>query len=288
MKIGIIGHGSIGKRHAENAAALGHQVIVYDPANRMDVKFEREVYETVDACVIATPSPFHESGIRACVERGVHVLVEKPISTSIGLLPDLLRIADEKGLIVMMGNNLRLHPCVQMAKRWIADGCIGRPLWGHFNCCTLSAKAPYLSDGVILNTGAHEVDIALHLMGPAQVVSSYAREGEYGDELSHFVLKHDSGAISSFNLNFVTPAEVREFWIAGELDNIGVDLPKRHISCNRLGSSIGPGDYDLDYENEMRAFIGRIGGDITPGASGHDGLSTLRLLLAIRKLAALS
>jgi predicted dehydrogenase len=288
MKLGVVGHGSIGSRHAANASALGHDVLVYDPASRRDVQFERNIYDSdVHAVVIATPSPFHEGPLRACIERGKHVLVEKPLSTSLGLLPDLLRIADDKELVVMVGCNMRFHTCVQMAKRWIADGSIGRPLWANFICATQSAKAPYLSDGVILNTGSHEVDLALHLLGPAHVISATTRAGEYGDELSNFTLEHDSGAISSFVLNFVTPNEIREFWIAGEDDNIGVDLPSRHITCKRLGSSIGPGDYDLDYVNEMRAFVDRIEGKITPGASGHDGLATLRVLLDVRKMAGL-
>lgn len=286
MKIGVVGHGSIGSRHATNLRALGHEVLVYDPANTRDVKFERNIYEECEAVVIATPSPFHESGIRACVERGKHVLVEKPISVGIGGLPAILDSAADKGLIVMMGNNLRMHPCVQMAKRWIAEGSIGRPLWAHFNCAQLNTK---YSDSVVLNWGAHEVDVALHLLGPAEVVTSTIQFncGMGVEDTADFVLKHESGARSSFHLDYVTPNEIREFWIAGEEDNIGVDLPSRHITCKRLGSSVGPGDYDLDYVNEMRAFVDRIEGKITPGATGEDGLVTLKVLLDVRKKAGL-
>lgn len=287
MKIGCVGYGSIGRRHAENAAKLGHEVVVYDPVSRRDVKFERNIYEQVDACVIATPSPFHESGIRACVERGVHVLAEKPISTAIGGLPAILESAAAKNLVVMMGNNLRMHSCVQMAKRWIAEGSIGRPLWAHFNCAQLNTK---YTDSVVLNWGAHEVDLALHLFGPARVVTAsvYFDDESRIDEIADFLLIHDNGCRSSFHLDYVTPNEIREFWIAGEDDNIGIDLPSRHITCKRLGSSVGPGDYDQDYLNEMAAFVDRIDGKITPGATGEDGLATLKVLLDVRKKAGLS
>ena len=68
MKIGILGYGSIGRRHADNAKKLGHEVIVYDPMlQHNDVKFEREVYDQAVAVVIATPSTLHEAGLRACV-----------------------------------------------------------------------------------------------------------------------------------------------------------------------------------------------------------------------------
>src|SRR5882724_9266173 len=115
MKIGIVGHGAIVRQ-------LGHQTIVYDPANQSDVRFEREVYDKADAVVLSTPSYCHEAGLRACVERGKHVL-------------------------------------------------IGKPLWAHFTCAQPSSKALYLSDGVILSSGAHEVDLALHLFGSGRVSS---------------------------------------------------------------------------------------------------------------------
>ena len=287
MKIGIVGHGSIGKRHAENADALGHQVIVYDPASRMDVKFERDVYETVDACVIATPSPFHESGIRACVERGVHMLVEKPISVGVGHLPLLIAEAAKKNLVFMMGNNLRFHPCVQQAKIWITQRELGDPKWASFICAAETTKKTYRGDGVILNTGAHEVDLALYLLGPAKVICASAECIDGEDILVDFVLKHQNGARSSFHLDFETPNEVREFWISGE-KNIGVSLPTRAITLTGIDAKQAPGSYDDDYRNEMMGFIDRIEGRFAPGATGEDGLAALKVLLDVRKKAGLS
>jgi len=286
MKIGIVGYGSIGKRHAENAVALGHDVIVYDPIGRMDVKFEREIYEQADAVVIATPSPFHESGIRASVERGKHVLIEKPISIAIGHIPALLSSAKDKGLVMMMGNNLRFHPCVQQAKIWITQKEIGDPVWANFICAAETTKKTYRGDGVILNTGSHEVDLALYLLGPAKVVYASAKYVDDQDVLADFVLQHQSGARSSFHIDFETPNEVREFWIAGE-KNIGVSLPGRGISLSGMPLKQAPGSYDDDYRNEMAAFIERIEGRFAPGASAEDGLATLKVLLDVRKKAGL-
>lgn len=287
MKIGCIGYGSIGKRHAENAAALGHEVIVYDPANRMDVKFERDVYDQVDACVIATPSPFHESGIRACVERGVHVLVEKPISIAVGHLPVLIAEAAKRGLVFMVGNNLRFHPCVQQAKIWIAQREIGDPVWANFICSAETTKKTYRGDGVILNTGSHEVDLALYLLGPAKVVYASAKYVDDQDVIADFVLQHQSGVRSSFHIDFETPNEVREFWIAGE-KNIGVSLPTRAITLTGLPARQAPGSYDDDYRNEMMGFLDRIEGRFAPGATGQDGFETLKVLLDVRKKAGLA
>lgn len=282
MKVGIVGYGSIGRRHAANARALGHEVFVYDPVlpKSERVAFEREIYEECDAIVVASPTMFHEQALRACVERRKHVLMEKPIAAQVGALPSLLETADEHGLVIMMGNNLRLHPCVQQVKQWLGAGEIGDPLWASFICAHTTEK--YTSDGVVLNTGAHEVDLAIYLFGPAKCVVASETS-----ETANFVLHHDSGVRSTFLLDHATPHRIREFWIAGENMNIGVDIDARRMSLS-TDATQAPGSYDDDYINEMRAFIHRINGVFAPGASGHDGLATLRVLLDVRKKAGLS
>jgi UDP-N-acetylglucosamine 3-dehydrogenase len=298
MKVGIVGYGSIGKRHADNAQVLGHEIVVYDPLVRRDVKFERMIYEQCDVVVVATPSPAHEGPLRAAIEHRRHVLMEKPISTSVGMLPILLGDATEKNLVVMMGNNLRFHPCVQQAKEWIDDGKIGTPVWAHFICGQESTKPLYLSDGVILNTGAHEVDMALHLLGPAKVAYANSctklRAGTadsdvnvfFTEDIADFMLVHDNGCRSTFHLDFITPNQIREAWVVGSEEKIGIEL--RNRTCSLGGEARArPGNFDGDYFSEMTAFFDRIKGETTPGATGWDGLATLRVLLDVRKMAGL-
>lgn len=288
MKIGVLGLGSIGSRHAHNLRCLGHEVLEYD-----NPKFNltcspnpkrNAVIAEADALVIATPTPCHYRDLIDCMTAGKPTFVEKPIAAT---YQEWRGLRDNPGTSgVMVGTNLRMHPCVQQAKEWIASGHIGKPLWSSWICATKSEKSPYLSDGVILNTGAHEVDIALYLFGPAQVVSAWAHAGEYGDDIADFVLEHESGARSRFYLDFITPKEIREAWIVGEDNNIGIDLPGRRISLGSMTTGHN-GDYDKDYIAEMEAFVDRIAGKITPGASGDDGLATLRILLDVRKKAGL-
>jgi predicted dehydrogenase len=279
VKIGVVGYGSIGRRHATNARMLGHEVHVYDPVLPAGerVAYEREIYEECDAIVVASPTLFHEQALRGSVERGKHVLMEKPISGQIGAIPKLLDLADEKRVQVMMGNNLRLHPCVQQVKRWLAAGEVGDELWASFTCAIQAEK--YTDDGVILNNGAHEVDLALYFFGPGRCMSAYGFHEE-----ATFAIVHDSGVRSFFHLDLATPNRIREFWIAGDRQNIGVDLDARRMS---LGSEAkqAQGSYDDDYLNEMRAFVDRINGRFAPGASGRDGLATLKTLLDVRKRA---
>jgi len=288
MKIGIVGCGSIGSRHRSNAVRLGHETKVYDLAMKCDFKFERELYDWCDAAVIATPSQFHEGPLRACIERGKHALVEKPISVSVGGLPALLDQAKAKGLTVMMGNNLRFHPCVTQTKRWLIEGRFGEPRWAHFLCAT-EPTATAFRDGVILNTGAHEVDLALHFFGPARILaSSVERDGV--DTIVDFVLRHDSSGVrSSFHLNIVSPKRVRQFWIGMEEKTLGADLDLRRFAGDGdyNGYHYG-GSYADDYGTELQTFIARAQGEDgtqgLPGATGREGLETLAILEAIRDI----
>lgn len=298
VKIGIVGYGSIGQRHENNLRKLGHQVVIYDPAyGGSDVRRETGIYDdkNIEAVLVCTPSPFHEGPLRACIERGKHVFIEKPISTSIGMLPQLLEAADSKNLVVMVGTNLRFHPAIERAKRWIDEGLIGRPLWASFICAQENTK---YRDSVILNWGAHEVDVAIHLLGPVDAVLAAtvdrrsAEDNDLGigspinECVADFVLRHKSGARSSFHLDYITPREIREAWIAGNAKNIGIDLVSRRASFGSFVEQL-EGSFDSDYVDEMAAFVARIQNGVTPGATGWQGLAVLQTLLDVRKKAGL-
>lgn len=299
MKIGIVGVGTIGQRHWSNALKLGHEVKVYDPligGSDRDFKFERLLYDWCDAAVIATPTMFHESGVRACVERGKHVLVEKPISIAEGGLQAILTSAAYKQIVVMMGNNLRFHPAVQRAKQYVDSGLLGQLRWANFICAT-EWTSTAARDGAILNTGSHEVDLALHLFGPAVVLTATTRDPEMMlrvgtadcdvntvmlESCADFVLQHDGGVRSTFHIDIDTSSRVRQFWISGTERSRLFDLDHRTADEDFFG-----GDYATDYVTEMKAFIDRIEGKETPGATGEEGLDCLRVLLDIKKKAGL-
>ncbi len=283
MKIGVVGYGSIGKRHANNLRGMGHTVVTADPLGDADWKRETAIYDDdkIEAVVVATPSNCHEGPLRACIERGKHVLVEKPISTSVGMLPQLLQAADDKGLVVMVGNNLRFHPCVGQARQWLMQSLAGKPIWANFICAQMNEK---YGDSVVLNWGAHEVDVAMHLFGPASVQCSSVTGGD--ERIADFVLAHESVVRSSFHLDYVTKVEIREAWISCEDHNIGIDFAGRKVSLGKWINT-ATGTIDDDYVAEMNAFIGRIEGKLNNGAKGHDGLSVLRVLLNVRQRAGL-
>ncbi len=292
MKIGVIGLGSIGSKHYSNLDELGHQVIGFDPAVRMDIKLERLVYDECDAIVVATPSAFHSGPMRASIERSKHVLVEKPITlSSPEVAASLIEYAQRKNVTLMVAYNLRFHACVKKAKEWIGAGKIGKPMWANFTCGQFSSKPSYLRDGVVLNW-SHEIDLALHLLGPGHLEASSVRIIDGHDDMADILMTHESGCRSSIHLDYITTPEQRHFTIQGDEGQITCSLTGRNLFLRTQKKDdaewyLGKGSYDTDYMDEMKAFIDRIEGKETPGCTGAEAIKVLEICLEVRRQAGL-
>lgn len=116
--------------------------------------------EEFDGIIVATPDALHYEHTVACLERGLPVLVEKPIARSLAHADEMCRLADEKGLVLMTVANKRYSPPYRRAKRFIDDGPVSDP-------ALYVAKFNLGYDYVwILEQGTiHIFDITRYLMG---------------------------------------------------------------------------------------------------------------------------
>ena len=291
--IGVIGLGSIGMRHAINLIKMGYNVIVYDPALPPDSRMQTIMWSTdinvvikeADAIVIASPTPLHANHIIDA--GGKPIFLEKPVAD--------IELAGLPSNVLMVGYNLRFHSCVKKAKEWLDAGLIGEPLWANFTCAQYNAKPAYRRDGVILNW-SHEIDLALYLLGDASVaVSSTRLNLHMYDDISDILLTHVNGCRTTVHLDYLTKPEQRTFIIQGTKAKIAFDLVGRsgHILYGhrlyRPGDDdfFGDDSYDENYIEEMQAFISRIDGKETIGATGAEGLAVLDICLEVRKQAGL-
>lgn len=289
--IGVIGLGSIGMRHAKNLIKLGHEVYGADfTGSRVDELIKaggsiasEESLASYDAMIIATPTSSHIEYMHK-YNNTTPLFLEKPIGD---------RRFTKTDNVAMVGYNLRFHECVQQAKEWVAEGLLGQPLWGNFVCAQYNDKPAYLRDGVILNW-SHEIDLALHLMGPAEVAASATRLTDGKDDLTDIVLVHENGCRSTIHLDYLTKPEVRQSIIVGDKGTIIMDLVGRQawLRDARAGTVIdafvAQDSWDSNYMDEMRAFIDRIDGQETVGATGEEGLRVLEICLKVREQAGLA
>lgn len=308
--IGVIGLGSIGMRHAKNLLAMGHKVYGGDPDTDRVIELvasggENEIsqpYELgkLDAVVIASPTETHAHYLNHAVNANIPVLIEKPIS---GGRPEvIIEILDKATKPIMVGNNLRFHSCVKQTKEWMDEGLIGKPLCAAFSVSQYNNK---YTDPCILNWGAHEIDLALYLLGPAKVTAAVGNH-----DITDICLLHDSMVGSStVHVDYLAPIERRGFSILGTEGNIGVDLVNRVgwlKTTNAADQGVltlpweeGPeatvefriegadcGSWDQDYKDEIKCFIDLIDGKPAPNAAtGYDGLATLEIIAEARRKA---
>ena len=91
--------------------------------------------EALDGVIVASPDDLHYEHTLACLERGLHVLVEKPITRSLVHSEEMCRVADEKGLVLMTVANKRYSPPYRWAKKFVLEGPVTEPAMyaGKFN-----------------------------------------------------------------------------------------------------------------------------------------------------------
>lgn len=296
MKFAVIGLGSIGARHAKNLKAMGQEVIGYDTDEDKMIRANGcvvgpiDAINRADAVVIASPSEFHVEQLSLAVAAKKHVLIEKPIGLEdVGQIKAILTEADAHRLVVMTGYNLRFHHCVAQAEVWLAQGMIGKPFWANIVCGQYAKKSHYLADGVVLNW-SHEIDLALHLFGPGTVSCATIRRNGVED-VADIVIVHESGTRSSVHLDYVMDPEMRQTVIVGEKGRIFLDLARRSAAMETKSIIMRPvyqeyhDSFDENYIAEMDAFIDRIKGKKTPGATGWDGLAAMVIGLQAREMA---
>jgi predicted dehydrogenase len=283
-KIAVIGLGSIGSRHARNLMQLGHEICGFDTHTIAVVPGMRcyHIWENlpgVDAYVIASPTPTHAYYIAACELFDKPYFVEKP-------LRDKALDSAQGAQATMVGYNLRFHSCVLQAKEWIDSGLIGKPQWANLVVAQRNDKTDYLRDGVILNW-SHEIDLALHLLGPATVKACVADEKE---TLADIILVHENGCQTTLHLDYLTRPEIRQSVIVGDKGTIIIDLVHRHAWLRHSHEAtpvgfVGDDSFDSNYIDEMESFIARIDGQETVGCTGAEGLEALKICLEAKRLA---
>lgn len=233
IRVAVIGLGFIGRRHAQTVfeEPLALLVAVVDPIPRptellsdlqvsqyTNVKDLLASADKPDCAIISTPNDTHVSVGLELIKAGVHLLVEKPISTDIESGRQLIEAAAKANVKLLVGHHRRFNPYIIAAKRSLDSGAIGTVtavsgLWltykpaDYFQAPTEWRQGS--SGGVLLNNMIHEIDLLHHLFGP--VVRVYAektatRRGYVAEEGAAITLKFANGMVGTFLICDNTPS----------------------------------------------------------------------------------
>lgn len=317
MQLAILGLGSMGRKHAANARALGHAVIGFDPDHEARAALatsggqacesQAEALAACDAVVIASPPRFHLRQIEAALAAGCHVLVEKPVADRIEDLPQLVDRSRGQGLIFAVAQNLRYHPAVTAARDILVAHGIGRVLaasaigvsplvdWRPGSDHRANYAADPLSGGVIFDW-VHEIDMLAWLLGPISAAGAVAENsgtlGIQAEETAGLLLRHKGGAVSSLMLSYLGRPARRGTEIFGEAGRLEIDIPARHLrhwdahGAMCRDESFG-GRHADDYVSELEAFCSAIGGGEPPRCMAGEATEILQQVLRLRQQAGL-
>ena len=312
MRFGLIGYGSIGKRHVKNLLALGNDDIILlrskGAGNELGLpevnSLDALLYEKPDAVLLANPSSKHFEYLSALIPQNIDLLVEKPLVTDafdLNQLATLLRSYEGFGMAAF---NMRFHPLVVQARAWLQSGRMGQlysarfhvgqylPDWrpGQDYRDSYSASRE-LGGGVILDL-IHELDLAAHLVGlPADTISrriTRSADLEIDTEVLAEVLYTDIvGTVVSVHLDYLTHGYRRYFELVGSEASLSADLHTGRINLSLRDGGAEQLSFD-DFERNdmymalMQGFIdGLVNREPNP-LPLHEVLDVNELALALR------
>lgn len=316
MRLAILGLGSMGLKHAENARAQGCTVIGFDPDPAALAKLEsldgrglnsaEAAIQQSESVIVASPPACHLDHIAAALAANRPTLVEKPLSDRVGNLAALLSEAERRGIMVAVAQNLRFHPAVNAAKTMIAEGAIGQPIaaaaigvshlpdWRPGKDYRVNYAADPKSGGAIFDW-IHEIDLMAYLFGPFEGVAAAAgRSGALeisAEDTATMALRHHSGVASTVMVSYAGRSAKRTTDIFGTDGRLEIDISARRLRAWNRDShetvrDFG-GQHGDDYGAELSDFLAAATGKARPRCAAMEALGILRQVLRLRALAGL-
>jgi predicted dehydrogenase len=314
LKLGIIGAGGVAQ--SKHWPAIQRLQVLWEPVEvtafasldevqgrKAELTFGGRWYpdyrqmldqEDLDSVIVSSPDAFHAEHTIACLERGIPVLVEKPITRSLADALQMCRIADESGIPFMTVANKRYSPPYWRAHKYILEGPVSNPAMfvGKFNL-----GYDYVD---LLEAGSiHLFDIARYLMGDVIEVSCTGANRYHHSSRNYPVdhaictLRFASGAIGS--LYTCSTALSLKPWERVEVygDHAWLDVDDQY-RLTLHDSETGPSKYwtpiipnTLIFDEEFGGFMGMIEnflqvirGEEEPLVTGWDGYRAYEVLAA--------
>ena len=166
----------------------------------------------IDAVFVVSPDALHREHVLLALAAGKPVLCEKPLAMSAGEAEEMQAAAGRAGVLFGVAQNMRYNLAIDLMRRWITEGRIGRPQLAHAQFCYETSKSPrmWINDpslalgGPIGDVGIHCIDALCYVLGDkvATVSTLARRDADSGEVESHAVvsLGFQSGALGAVTL----------------------------------------------------------------------------------------
>jgi len=298
LRAAAIGVGYMGRFHAQKLAASYAAdliaVVDADAARAREVAAEldcaaetdfQRLLARVDVACVAVPTERHHAVVGACLEAGVHVLVEKPLARTVAEADDLLARASARNLVLQVGHLERFNP----AFRALAAEP-GRPLF-----IDIERLAPFKARGtdvdVVLDLMIHDLDLVLALArAEVETVSACGfRVLTDAIDIANARIEFADGCVASVSASRVSQAPVRKLRVFRHDEYVSADLQGhrlRHV--RRKDGGIAETETRFERADALRlqteAFLRAVREGSAPDVSGAEGRRALDLALRVGAL----
>ncbi|HSR53003.1 MAG TPA: Gfo/Idh/MocA family oxidoreductase [Acidobacteriota bacterium] len=296
----VIGVGALGRHHARiysqlPQAELAAVVDIDAPrgqkiASQYGCPFYDHVSklpEAVEAVSVAVPTVDHAKIAVPLLGRGIHVLVEKPIASSLTEADEMRGAAATGQARLHVGHSERFNPALRAVRPHIDQP-------GFFEVHRMGAFSGRSMDiDVVLDLMIHDIDLLLHLVG--REISEVRAVGipvlTDKVDIANARLQFDNGCVANVTASRISLEKIRKLRLFQPHDYISLDLAARKVEMYSLDSSqadaspsILPRLFEIDETEPLRAEIEAFLEDAPEACSGSEGRKALSLALQIREV----
>lgn len=321
MRIAVIGLAGVGSVHVNKVSQMSEAElacvcdIVPDIAKQTGEKYKVKAYtsaeemfekEQLEGVILATPPKSHFPLTKMAAERGIHVLAEKPMASTVEDCQKMIDICKDKKVTLMVGHKKRFVPVLVRLKE-LLDGELGPAQYmiHRYPHPGMSNKDWFWSEddggGPILENAVHAADILGFLMGDVERV--YAEGGTFFAphrkpqiDCAVYTLRFKSGAIANVGAGMVSMGafNFEDFYIANE--NGVAEVSGHFDSAEKIRYALRKAPQNVHEENypgadafkaEIQHFIECSKTGVEPRASGEAGKKAIAICRAVKKSAEL-
>lgn len=257
----------------------------------------------LDAVIVATSAPDHHATAKAVLEAGKHCFVEKPLTLTSVDAQELIDLADERGLVLMVGHLMVYHAAIMYIKDVIASGELGDILYLYAQRLNLGRVRT--EENAFWSLAPHDVAIVHYLLdeAPDRVSATGAAYLSNGVEDTVFANLHfPSGRMANIHVSWLDPHKTRKFTLVGTKKMLVFDDMEATEKIWIYDKGVGAPSDAMGYGEDLTLRFGEIkapfitmseplaaevqhfcdccvNGDV-PRSSGRDGLAVVRVLEA--------
>ena len=171
----------------------------------------------IDAVAIATPPSTHAALSIEALEAGKHVLVEKPLATSIGEADAMLKAAEEAGRILMVGHTFEYNPAVESLRSLVRSGELGNIYYIQATRVNLGLFQPDVN--VLWDLAPHDLSILRFLLGSDAIAvrahgKDHVRKGI--EDVAWMTVEYAEGITAHVHLSWLDPCKIRRVTVVGD------------------------------------------------------------------------